>query len=144
MWPSGFDPNATDIGMALQVINAARKSGQIWREWFTNLAADNNFYAFTRGEAFLVTLTNGGYGSNQVKYTINSPGLKTGIKYCNVFWPTQDCFNYDGSALNVYLNHGEAKIYIPSTSIDPRFYEWNVFQHKDRYFANDSDYTTMF
>lgn len=142
LWPAGYNANKTDIGQALQVVNYARKAQEIWNNQFVKVGGDNNFYSFTRGQEFIVALTNGGYNAGQVKYTINNPGLKSGTKYCNVFWPAADCFTYSGGGFTVYLNNGEAKVYIPASSINPKFMHYNVFKHESRdYFSHDPQYT---
>eukprot|EP01084_Bolivina_argentea_P226656 382831_1 len=144
LWQTGFNANGTDIGGALTVVNNARKKESIWNSQFVKRAGSNNFYAYTRGSNFFVALTNGGYSSGQVKYTVNSPGLKSGTKYCNVFWPAADCFSYSGGSQDIYLNNGECKVYIPSSKIEAEFQHFNVFEHTERYFAHDASYTTMF
>ena len=129
LWQTGLNANATDIGTAIMLVNQARKEGKIWEFDFVQRAAANDFYAFTRGDSFFVALTNGGYNSGQVKYTVNDLGLKTGIEYCNIFWPTADCFTYSGGSHDIYLDNGECKIYVPAAGIDAKFFHYDVFEH---------------
>lgn len=146
LWTSGFDANVTDIGKALPVINNARKMAEIWNYTFVALQTSNNndvneFYAYTRGDSFLVLLTNIGYESNVNKtYEILNPGIQSNVKFCNVFWPTADCLVYDGSgSLQVNLFEGESKIYVPASSIwqdySEQFQNANVFGYrKEQYY----------
>lgn len=69
-------------------------------------------YAFTRGN-FFVALTNNVNG--QVHQDVPNTGFSEGQTVCNIFF-TGDCVVIKNGKLPVYLNYGEAKIFVPKTS----------------------------
>ncbi|ETO27040.1 hypothetical protein RFI_10090 [Reticulomyxa filosa] len=124
LWPSSYDTTAT-LYQFLQVVITARKTMQIWsyNSWNVVYSA-NNALAYTRGSQFLVLLTNVGDDGSTLSLSFN-PQLSSG-KYCNVFWPSQDCFTYSSGSVAFSLLSGETKIYIPSDKIS----DWSVNYYK--------------
>jgi len=110
MWRN-FDKNH-DIFKFVQAINQARKSQSIYNHPFAEKWADDSFYAFTRGP-FFVALTNNANG--QVHVDVPNTGFSEGESVCNIFF-AGDCVVVKGGKVPVYLNYGEAKIFIPKTS----------------------------
>lgn len=47
--------------------------------------SDDSFYAFTRGSAVFVALTNGGSGQGQIMRTISYHPFPEGTKLCNMY-----------------------------------------------------------
>lgn len=73
---------------------------------------DDNFYSYSRGE-FLVALTN---QDANLQRTVTYLPFASGTVVCNVFYPTTDCPTVTSAGLTVYLDNGEAKIYVPKNS----------------------------
>lgn len=69
----------------------------------------DNFFAFSRGDV-LVATTN--QNSGQVNYQVTYNPFSEGEKVCNIFY-TSDCVTVQNGAVNVVLNNGEAKVYVP-------------------------------
>ena len=131
LWQTQFNPNNTPIGQAITVINNARNKFKIWNYDMNTHASEDHFYAFTRGNNFFVALTNVGANGQSNEYTVNNPGLNSGTKYCNIFWPLNDCFTYNGGSQNIYLLNGESKIYVPASELKNNWHliNINVFNH---------------
>lgn len=70
---------------------------------------DDNFYAFSRGNLF-VALTN---SKSQIVRKVTYNPFSEGETVCNIFYPTTDCLKVTGGTLEVTLNNGEPKIFIP-------------------------------
>jgi len=102
----------TDFYQQIATVNAQRKASAIWDHEQVERYVDDNFFAFSRGE-FLVALTNSGSTqSRQVTYT----PFAEGEMVCNIFYPTTDCQQVS-NGVNVYLNNGESKIYVPQSAL---------------------------
>lgn len=93
-------------------INAARKAAQSWSHPFEEKYVADNFYAFARGEMF-VALTNNHNGVNQ---SVPNAPWSDGTTVCNIFYPDSDCQQINGGSINVSLQNGESKIYLPKSS----------------------------
>ena len=94
----------------IKTINAARKKMQIWNYDQVERYADNEIFAYSRGKMFVATTNK---VDRTVKKTITYHPYSVGDVICDVFWPTQDCITVKTSGFDLYLNNGEAKIYIP-------------------------------
>lgn len=93
-------------------INGARKAHEIWSHPVEEKYVTDNFYAYARGD-FLVALTN---SRDTQDITVPNAPFSDGTEVCNIFWPETDCQTIQGGNINVHLENGEAKIYIPKTS----------------------------
>eukprot|EP01130_Rhizamoeba_saxonica_P017675 TRINITY_DN8618_c0_g1_i1.p1 TRINITY_DN8618_c0_g1~~TRINITY_DN8618_c0_g1_i1.p1 ORF type:complete len:472 (-),score=78.46 TRINITY_DN8618_c0_g1_i1:16-1431(-) len=74
--------------------------------------ADDNFYAFSRGDIF-VAVTNSGSNSGGVSRTITYNPYENGTKICNIFYEDTDCLVVNNGTFSIYLLNGESKIYYP-------------------------------
>lgn len=106
----------SDIYKMTAAINDARKKAQVWNHPVEEKYVLDNFYAFTRGE-FLVATTN---SNNQVQVKVPNSGFTDGTKVCNIFYPDSDCQTVSGGNVDVTLNNGESKIYVPSSSLEEK------------------------
>jgi len=111
LWRSHYNTDA-DLYKFISSLVKCRKTNNIASQPHIERYADEHFYAFTRGTIF-VAVTNGGSGQNQITHSISNHPYANGTKLCNLFTPT-DCLQVNGS-LDVYLNHGESKVYFPMT-----------------------------
>ncbi|MBR6133840.1 MAG: hypothetical protein IKQ29_03900 [Bacilli bacterium] len=85
--------------------NALRKKVQIWNYAITQRYANDNFYAFTRGNV-LACFTN----VQSSQYTITYHDFKDGDKLCNVLYDG-DCVTVSGR--NININMGDyPKLYV--------------------------------
>lgn len=110
MWRN-FD-TTNDIYKFVKTIMKARKTMQSFNSPFAEKWSDDTLYAFSRGQMF-VALTNNVNG--QVHVDVPNTGFNEGQSVCNIFIPT-DCVVIKGGKLPVYLNYGEAKIFVPKGS----------------------------
>lgn len=94
----------------LAAINSARKHTQSWSHPMTERYVLDNLYCYSRGDMF-VALTN---KNDQVNIQSQVP-WNEGTQVCNIF-NTSDCQNVQGGKINISLNNGEQKIFIPSSS----------------------------
>ncbi len=90
----------------------ARKATQSYNYYFYEKYVDDQIYAYGRGK-FFVALTNVLEG--QVHRDVPNSGFDEGQVVCNIFYPT-DCLAIKNGILPIYLNNGEAKIFIPKSS----------------------------
>ena len=85
--------------------NALRKKVQIWNYGITQRYANDNFYAFTRGNV-LACFTN----VQSSQYSITYHDFKDGDKLCNALYDG-DCVTVSGGAINI--NMGDyPKLYV--------------------------------
>ena len=134
LWNYGYNNN-TDMYVLIQTILKYRTSLKLWGEDQVERYLDDEFLAFTRGNA-LVLLTNQGSGKN-IQRTITYHPYAAGTKICNIFYAdNSDCVTIgggqEGNALGrrrlggsantqgvggisfgIYLANGESKIYVP-------------------------------
>lgn len=99
----------SDFYQVIATTNAQRKASQVWNYEQVERYVDDNFFAFSRGE-FLVALTNS--GNTQSRQVTYHP-FTEGETVCNIYAPTTDCQQVSGTGVNVYLDNGETKIYVP-------------------------------
>lgn len=109
LWPTGF-PTNTEMYTFLKTVIGVRQQEAVWEHPQVQRYADDSFYAYTRGSVFVAT-TNVGSGGGQVMRHITYHPYADGTQLCNVFWPTSDCVKVSNGAFDVYLDHGESKIY---------------------------------
>lgn len=102
----------SDIYKMTAKINAARKAGEIWNHPQEERYVTDNFYAFQRGE-FLVATTNTG---NQQQVTVPNTAFADGTEVCNIF-NDSDCQTVSNKSVNVTLQNGESKIYVPKSKL---------------------------
>src|SRR5690606_16429598 len=112
LWTTNYNQN-TILYKFLQTVITYRKKLQIWNGTFNVRMSANNIYCYTRGNNFLVCLTNVGTNGNAQTATFN-PYLLSGT-YCNIF-DYSDCFDASNS-ITIVLIGGSPKIYIPKSSL---------------------------
>ena len=139
LWPSKYNQDSS-LYEFLQLVVGARKSHKIWNNEFNVVASEDTFYAYNRGSDFLVCLTNAGDNTGTDEYKIDSPGLTSGENYCNIFWPSTDCFTYNGGSQDIYLLNGESKVYINKRFLNDQWWPdfnitTNFYNHKDAYWS---------
>lgn len=117
LWPTGFTANASAIGTFITTLNAYRQRAAIWSAGEqVQRYADNSFYAFSRGDAF-VALTNVGAGGGQQTRSITYHPYANGQQLCNVLAAAgADCVTVANGAFSVTLTAGMPKVYEPSAS----------------------------
>ena len=115
-YSGGADPNnreplwdnyntGSDLYKILAKTNSIRKSKSIWNNDIVQRYADDNFYAFTRGDV-LACFTN----TNSLQRTITYHEFAEGSTLCNVL-SDGDCVTVSGGSINI--NMGEyPKIYV--------------------------------
>lgn len=90
----------------------ARKASQSFNNPFNEKWVDDQLYAFSRGNMF-VAVTNQLNG--EVHRDIPNSGYSEGETVCNIFF-AGDCAVVKNGNLPVYLENGEAKIFLPKSS----------------------------
>ena len=134
LWNYGYN-NKTDMYVLIQTILKCRTDLKLWGESQVERYLDDEFFAFTRGNA-LVLLTNQGSGKN-IQRTITYHPYSAGTKICNIFYAdNSDCITIGGGqedaavgrrrlggtantqdvggiSFGIYLASGESKIYVP-------------------------------
>ena len=115
-YSGGADPNnreplwdnyntGTDLYKILAKTNKVRKEQSIWNHEIVQRYADDNFYAFTRGDV-LACFTN----TNSLQRTITYHEFSEGTTLCNVL-VDGDCVTVSGGSINI--NMGDyPKIYV--------------------------------
>eukprot|EP01017_Pseudomicrothorax_dubius_P042881 TRINITY_DN705_c0_g2_i2.p1 TRINITY_DN705_c0_g2~~TRINITY_DN705_c0_g2_i2.p1 ORF type:complete len:402 (-),score=89.97 TRINITY_DN705_c0_g2_i2:110-1315(-) len=91
----------------LKTIISYRQQLKWWQYPQVERYADDNFYAFTRGEV-LMAFTN---SDNEVRRTITYHPYAEGTRLCNIFYPG-DCVKVTNGSFDVFLEHGETKTFI--------------------------------
>ena len=115
-YSGGADPNnreplwdnyntGTELYRLLGVTNNLRKSKKIWNYEIVQRYADDNFYAFTRGDV-LACFTN----TNSLQRSITYHEFSEGTMLCNVLYDG-DCVTVSGGAITI--NMGDyPKVYV--------------------------------
>ena len=111
LWPTGF-PTTFPLYQFLKVVITTRKNNQVWQYPQVERYADDQFYAFTRGNVFVATTNVGSHG-NTVTRQITYHPYTAGTRICNVFW-AGDCVSVTSAGFAVVLLNGESKIFVPS------------------------------
>ena len=95
----------SELYKILGKVHALRKQVSIWNLPIVQRYADNNFYAFTRGNV-LVCCTN----TNGVSRTITYHDFKEGDKLCNILY-YGDCVSVSGGSINIGMGD-YPKVYV--------------------------------
>lgn len=111
LWVSGFNTQAP-LYTFLKSINTWRKRYNIPSSSQLERYADDQFYAFTRGQVFIALTNVGSSSSINLRRQITYHPYSVGTTLCNLFFPT-DCIPVTSSGFTVYLNNGESKIFVP-------------------------------
>ena len=96
LWESNYNTN-TDLYKLLAKAHALRKKAKIWEQTIVQRYADDNFYAFTKGDV-LACFSN----VNSLQRTITYHEFKTGDKLCNAL-DENDCVSVTGSGINIQM-----------------------------------------
>lgn len=91
----------------IQAINKYRSKTQSFNNAFSEKWQDDQFFAYTRGANFFVALTN---SQSTQQRTIPNTGMTGTV--CNIF-NQADCTVINNGNINISLNNGEVKIYVP-------------------------------
>eukprot|EP01129_Flabellula_baltica_P013033 TRINITY_DN5987_c0_g1_i2.p1 TRINITY_DN5987_c0_g1~~TRINITY_DN5987_c0_g1_i2.p1 ORF type:complete len:404 (+),score=64.47 TRINITY_DN5987_c0_g1_i2:283-1494(+) len=110
LWPNY--KNSSELYQFISTVNKFRQNQNIQDLPQIQRYADDNFYAFSRGQVFVAT-TNVGSNSGTISREITYHPYADGTKICNIFWPTSDCITVQNGKFTVYLLNGESKIYHP-------------------------------
>jgi len=101
----------SDLYKKTALVNKARKQTESYKQPYEEKYAADNFYAFARGDMF-VALTN---SYDNVQYNVPNLNWSDGTTVCDIF-DQNDCQTINGGQMDVSLNNGQAKIYVPQTS----------------------------
>ena len=115
-YSGGADPNnreplwdnyntGTELYRILGITNSLRKSKSIWNKEIVQRYADDNFYAFTRGD-ILACFSN----SKDFSRTITYHSFSDGDKLCNVLYDN-DCVTVSGGSIDIYMGD-YPKVYV--------------------------------
>ena len=115
-YSGGADPNnreplwdnyntSSDLYGILAKVHALRKKVSIWNLGIIQRYADDNFYAFTRGDV-LACFTN----SNGIQRSITYHDFKDGDKLCNII-DENDCVSVNGGSINIQMGD-YPKVYV--------------------------------
>ena len=91
-----------------------RKKMQVWNYPYVERYVQTDFYAFSRGKVLIAT-TNSNAG--QTRHAVTYLPFSNGEVVCDVFYGLKDCLTVTGGALQVVLNNGETKIYVPKSML---------------------------
>jgi len=84
LWKSNYDTKH-ELYQFISKLNSVRSKYAVWKYDQIQRYADDNFYAFTRGNVFVALTNVGSYGSNVVREITYHP-YKEGTTLCNIFW----------------------------------------------------------
>jgi alpha-amylase len=101
-----FNERASGFQLLNQTIKL-RNDKKLWLADHVQRYADNNFYAFSRGDVF-AAFTN---SNNSITRNITYHPFYEGDRICN-YYNMSDCIYVRGNSFNVTLNNGEFKVYI--------------------------------
>eukprot|EP01133_Synstelium_polycarpum_P013398 gene13398-15777_t len=88
LWPTQYASN-TVLYQWIQTINEFTRAHGLSQHPQVQRYADDHFYAYTRGNAF-IALTNGGSNQGQISRTITFQPYANGTTLYNIFWPNVD------------------------------------------------------
>jgi len=112
LWESGYN-TTSELYQFLRVTIGARKKQEVWKYKLVERWQDDEVYAFTRGNTFVVT-TNKGCCNGDIQRTITYHPYRVGTKLCNIYFPKEDCIEVTSNGITVNLLHGEPKVYVVS------------------------------
>jgi len=110
-----MDTNA-EIYKQIATINAARKAAEPWNYPYVERYVWSDLFAYSFGD-MLVTVTN---QTDTQDLTLPYVPYAEGTEVCNVFWPDDDCQVVSKDGLQLHLQGGESKIWLPKTN---RFFQ---------------------
>mmetsp|Transcript_8082 Transcript_8082/g.25367 ORF Transcript_8082/g.25367 Transcript_8082/m.25367 type:complete len:483 (+) Transcript_8082:2-1450(+) len=113
LWSAGFDTSG-DLFKFIAKAIALRKQQRVWEEGQVQRYADDNFYAFTRGQLFVATTNVGSHGSD-VSRPITYHPYAEGTKLCELLRDPSDCVTVSGGKFQVTLTQGLPKLYAPQS-----------------------------
>lgn len=90
----------------VQTIVNYRKEQQLWNNDVVERYRLDNFYCFSRGEAFMCFSNT----DNDQSVNVTYHPFKVGDVLCNIFYAT-DCVTVTNQGVPVYLANGEVKLY---------------------------------
>ncbi len=99
----------------IKTLVGIRKSNKVWSQPHVERWCDDKFYAFTRGNV-LIALTNNDQQGSQEHRDITYHPYKPNQKLCNMLYSGDCIIVTPDNKVPVFLNNGEAKIFIPSSS----------------------------
>eukprot|EP01117_Protostelium_nocturnum_P011704 TRINITY_DN4259_c0_g1_i1.p1 TRINITY_DN4259_c0_g1~~TRINITY_DN4259_c0_g1_i1.p1 ORF type:complete len:472 (-),score=112.63 TRINITY_DN4259_c0_g1_i1:8-1423(-) len=111
LWHRGYNTQ-NELYKFLTILNKVRKDYQVWNFPQTENWVDDQIYVFSRGNVLIAT-TNVGTGGPQISRTITNHPFKDGQTVCNAIWGQSDCQKITGRNLQIVLNNGESKVFIP-------------------------------
>ncbi|CDW84776.1 alpha catalytic domain containing protein [Stylonychia lemnae] len=106
-----MNPNS-ELYKYLQTVVSVRKSHQVWKEQHVERYVNDKFYAFSRGQV-LVALTNDDQGTQSILVSYHP--FSAGQTVCNKL-KQNDCTQVGNNGVQITLQGGEAKIYVPANS----------------------------
>ena len=104
LWESNYN-TGTELYKILGLVNKLRKSVKIWDLSIVQRYADDNFYAFTRGNV-LACFSNTSY----LRRTITYHSFKDGDKLCNILYDN-DCVTVSGGSIEIEIGD-YPKVYV--------------------------------
>ena len=104
LWDSNYK-TSTELYRILGIIHNLRKKVNIWNLSIVQRYADDNFYAFTRGDV-LACFSNSEY----FKRTITYHSFKDGDKLCNVLYD-EDCVTVKNGSIDIEMGD-YPKVYV--------------------------------
>lgn len=104
---------SSDVYQYVAKINKARKSAQVWNFPYVERYALDHFFSFSKGE--MVVMTTNKWDTINIDMPYHP--YEDGTEVCNIFWADVDCQVVSGGILKAHLQSGEAKIYLPKSSI---------------------------
>ena len=90
-----------------------RKKMRVWNYPYVERYVNNELFAFSRGKVFVVTTVSNIKGFRQAMKYIP---YKDGEVVCNVLYQT-DCLKITNGILEVVLNYGETKVFVPKSML---------------------------
>ena len=113
LWNTGYS-TTTDMYSLIKTVLTHRSKTSSWKEPQVQRFADDQFYAFSRGESLVLTTNVGENGHVQREITYHP--YKVGTKICNIFYADgSDCVTVTSTGFGIYLAKGESKIYTPAS-----------------------------
>ena len=103
--------NTNDLYNYIKIANQVRKAQKIYEKDFKRRYADDNFYAFSRGDV-LIAVGNGKTGT----IIITRHGLNEGEKLCNKL-KDNDCITVTNDELQIGMD-GEPKIFVKAENVE--------------------------
>lgn len=97
----------SEMYVLLKKLVSFRKANLLWNLDQVQRYADDQFYAFTRGN-ILTAYTN---SNDYIKRNITYHPYKNGDKLCNIF-NSSDCVSVDNNNFDIVLLNGEFKIFV--------------------------------